>query len=152
MASEDGRAEAALSVLRGVSVAQVAEERGVAPEVVLQWVDLFCEGGEARLDRESPGRPSYPGQVPDVGSARVPHPARDHLRLGGHTALVPRAQIREEALASIRRQVSHLERVARDALDAGAVARGKLRLIVAPVKFATSSRACFPRCVTPGCG
>ena len=31
--------------------------------------------------------------------------------------------------------MSHLERVARDALDAGAVARGQLRLIVAPVKL-----------------
>jgi signal transduction histidine kinase len=47
----------------------------------------------------------------------------------------PQPEIREEALASIRRQVSHLERVARDALDAGAVARGQLRLIVAPVKL-----------------
>ena len=58
MASEDGRAEAALSVLRGVSVAQVAEERGVEPEVVLQWVDLFCEGGEARLSERAPPGPS----------------------------------------------------------------------------------------------
>jgi signal transduction histidine kinase len=136
MASEDGRAEAALSVLRGVSVAQVAEEQGVEPEVVLQWVDLFCEGGEARLSERAPLGPVERDRFLTL----VAHEFRTPLAiisgwLDTMLASGPQPEIREEALASIRRQVSHLERVARDALDAGAVARGQLRLIVAPVKL-----------------
>ena len=49
MPNPDGRAEAALTVLRGASVGHVADEQGVSPQVVLEWVDLFCAGGEARL-------------------------------------------------------------------------------------------------------
>jgi signal transduction histidine kinase len=136
MASEDGRAEAALSVLRGVSVAQVAEERGVEPDVVLQWVDLFCEGGEARLSERAPLGPVERDRFLTL----VAHEFRTPLAiisgwLDTMLASGPQPEIREEALASIRRQVSHLERVARDALDAGAVARGQLRLIVASVKL-----------------
>ena len=136
MASEHGRAEAALSVLRGVSVAQVAEERGVDAEVVLQWVDLFCEGGEARLSERAPLGPVERDRFLTL----VAHEFRTPLAiisgwLDTMLASGPQPEIREEALASIRRQVSHLERVARDALDAGAVARGQLRLIVAPVKL-----------------
>jgi signal transduction histidine kinase len=134
MASEDGRAEAALSVLRGASVAQVAEERGVEPEVLLQWVDLFCEGGEARLSERAPLDPV----ARDRFLTLVAHEFRTPLAIisGWLDTMLssgPVPEIRDEALASIRRQVSHLERVARDALDAGAVARGQLRLIVAPV-------------------
>jgi len=134
MASEDGRAEAALSVLRGASVAQVAEDRGVEPEVVLQWVDLFCEGGEARLSERAPLDPV----ARDRFLTLVAHEFRTPLAIisGWLDTMLssgPVPEIRDEALASIRRQVSHLERVARDALDAGAVARGQLRLIVAPV-------------------
>jgi signal transduction histidine kinase len=136
MAGEDGRAEAALSVLRGVSVAQVSEERGVAPEVVLQWVDLFCEGGEARLSERAPVDPV----ARDRFLTLVAHEFRTPLAiisgwLDTMLASGPVPEITDEALASIRRQVSHLERVARDALDAGAVARGQLRLIVSPVKL-----------------
>jgi signal transduction histidine kinase len=136
MASDDGRAEAALSVLRGISVAQVADQRGVEPEVVLQWVDLFCEGGEARLSERAPLGPVERDRFLTL----VAHEFRTPLAiisgwLDTMLASGPQPEIREEALASIRRQVSHLERVARDALDAGAVARGQLRLIVAPVKL-----------------
>jgi signal transduction histidine kinase len=42
-------------------------------------------------------------------------------------------ETRHMALDVIAKQVTHLERIARDALDAGAVARGQLRLLVAPV-------------------
>lgn len=136
MASEDGRAEAALSVLRGVSVAQVAEEQGVTPEILLQWVDLFCEGGEARLSERAPVDPV----TRDRFLTLVAHEFRTPLAIISgwvDTMLASGSapEIRDEALASIRRQVSHLERVARDALDAGAVARGKLRLIVGPVNL-----------------
>ena len=75
MASEDGRAEAALSVLRGVSVAQVADERGVEPDVVLQWVDLFCEGsisGEA-IKRAVAGEPRVVSAHTVAGEASASH-------------------------------------------------------------------------------
>jgi len=137
MPHPDGRADAALSVLRGASVSQVAEELGVSTEVVLQWVDLFCEGGEARLAEGAPLEPV----VRDRFLTLIAHEFRTPLSIiGGWVDMmlgcspVP-TNLLDEALPSIRRQVAHLERVARDALDAGAVARGQLRLIVAPVQL-----------------
>lgn len=136
MANADGRVEAALSVLGGASVAQVADEFGVSPEVVLQWVDLFCEGGESRL---AEGAPQGPGNR-DRFLTLIAHEFRTPLAIiGGWADLLSSEEagpeVTEEALASIRRQVAHLARVARDSLDAGAVARGQLRLILAPVEL-----------------
>ncbi len=136
MPGTDGRVEAALSVLRGASVAQVAQGLGVSTQVVLEWVDLFCEGGEARL---AGGAPLDPGNR-DRFLTLIAHEFRTPLAvirgwadlLAGNEAP---AEVRTEALAAIRRQVAHLERVARDALDAGAVARGQLRLMVAVVEL-----------------
>lgn len=131
---DESRAEAALSVLRGASVAEVAGAHGVGPEVVLRWVDLFCEGGEARLTDEAPLAPS----TRDRFLTLIAHEFRTPLAIiSGWVDLMmgtsPAADVRSEALSSIKRQVAHLERVARDALDAGALARGQLRLMVAPL-------------------
>lgn len=137
MAYADGRVEAALSVLRGASVAQVASDVGVSPEVVLKWVDLFCDGGEARLAQGAPLEPVSRDRFLTL----IAHEFRTPLSIiAGWVDLMFAAEpltseVMDEALPSIRRQVAHLERVARDALDAGAVARGQLRLMVAPVKL-----------------
>jgi signal transduction histidine kinase len=135
MAGTDGRVEAVLSVLRGASVAEVAESNGVTPEAVLNWVDLYCQGGEDRLSRRAP----EPG-TRDRFLTLIAHEFRTPLAIisGWVDTLLSSEQpreLRDEALGSIRRQVAHLDRVARDALDAGALARGQLRLIVAPVKL-----------------
>jgi len=132
--SEEARAEAALAVLRGASVAEVAGRIGVDPGTVLHWADLFCEGGEARLSEVAPLAPG----VRDRFLTLISHEFRTPLAIiSGWVEVMmgpdPGPEVRSEALASIKRQVSHLERVARDALDAGALARGQLRLMVAPV-------------------
>ncbi|MGH9106887.1 MAG: ATP-binding protein [Acidimicrobiales bacterium] len=134
MTGSEGRTEAVLAVLRGASVAEVAQEAGASPEELLEWVDLFCAGGEARLGAGAALEP--------VGRDRflmlIAHEFRTPLSIiAGWVDVVsasgPLPPTIEEALPPIRRQVAHLQRVARDALDAGAVARGQLRLIVAPV-------------------
>jgi signal transduction histidine kinase len=134
--SREGRVEAALQVLRGASVNEVAEARGVEPEIVLRWVDLFCEGGEARLTE----RGAVEADVRDRFLTLIAHEFRTPLAIiGGWVETLLEDDLdrthTEEALNALQRQVSHLERIARDALDAGAVARGQLRLIVAPVKL-----------------
>ena len=126
MAVTDGHVEAVLSVLRGASVAEVAERSGVAPEAVLNWVDLYCEGGEERLSR----RALAPG-TRDRFLTLIAHEFRTPLAIisGWVDTLLSSEQppeLREEALGAVSRQVAHLERVARDALDAGALARGQL--------------------------
>lgn len=133
---QESRAEAALSVLRGSSVNEVAARLGVEPDIVLRWVDLFCEGGEARLADETPLAPG----ARDRFLTLIAHEFRTPLAIiSGWADLMLEPGLgpdaRREALASIKRQVSHLERVARDALDAGALARGQLRLMVAPVQL-----------------
>jgi signal transduction histidine kinase len=104
---------------------------------VLQWVDLFCAGGEARLAEGAPLEPV----TRDRFLTLIAHEFRTPLSiiagwvdvmLAGRPVPV---EVLDDALPSIRRQVAHLERVARDALDAGAVARGQLRLMVAPVEL-----------------
>jgi len=136
MSTHDKRSEAALSVLRGASVAQVAAEIGTSEEVLLQWVDLFCEGGEARLAEVAPLEPV----ARDRFLTLVAHEFRTPLTIiGGWVGVMldddPPPEVCKEALASIGRQVAHLERVSRDALDAGAAARGQLRLMVGPVRL-----------------
>ncbi|HET9060380.1 MAG TPA: histidine kinase dimerization/phospho-acceptor domain-containing protein, partial [Acidimicrobiales bacterium] len=136
MPETDRRAEAVLGVLRGESVAQTAEDLGVSTETLLNWVELFCEGGEARLREGAPLEPVNRDRFLTL----IAHEFRTPLAIIGGWADVlasddADAGVRHEALASIRRQVAHLARVARDALDAGAVARGQLRLIVAPVEL-----------------
>jgi signal transduction histidine kinase len=115
-------------------VAEVAGGLGVDAETVLRWVDLFCEGGQARLAEEAPLGPG----ARDRFLTLIAHEFRTPLAIiSGWVEVMtgsdPGPDVQAEALASIRRQVSHLGRVARDALDAGALARGQLRLMVAPV-------------------
>lgn len=136
MPEPDRRTEAVLGVLSGASVTRTAEELGVSSETVLGWVDLFCEGGEARLSRGAPLEPVNRDRFLTL----IAHEFRTPLAIiGGWADVLACADgdvsTRQEALASIRRQVNHLARVARDALDAGAVARGQLRLIVAPLEL-----------------
>lgn len=135
---EDGKAEAVLAVLRGVSVAEVAAKRRVDHETVLRWVDLFCEGGQSRLAEQDPLAPG----ARDRFLTLIAHEFRTPLAIiSGWVDVMLGPSIdgagRDLALKSIRRQVSHLERVARDALDAGALARGQLRLMVGPVALRT---------------
>lgn len=132
--AEDGKAKAALDVLRGASVAAVAASLDVDPESVLHWTDLFCEGGQARLAEETPLAPG----ARDRFLTLIAHEFRTPLAIisGWVDMMIDgelSPEVRLEALSSIRRQVSHLERVARDSLDAGALARGQLRLMVAVV-------------------
>lgn len=135
----DGRTEAVLAVLRGESVTEVAARWGATTEDLLGWVDTFCEAGEARLSEgpvlEPTGRDRF--------LTLIAHEFRTPLSIIAGWADLLSAQLDSqqvtellsEALPPVRRQVSHLERVARDALDAGAAARGQLRLIVAPLKL-----------------
>lgn len=123
-----------LAVLSGTSVVEVSQGLDVGIETLLRWVDLFCEAGEARLADDSPLAPG----ARDRFLTLIAHEFRTPLAIiSGWVDLMlgpdPGPQAQAEALASIRRQVSHLERVARDALDAGALARGQLRLMVGPV-------------------
>jgi signal transduction histidine kinase len=99
-------------------------------------VDLFCEGGQDRLSERMPLEPG----TRDRFLTLIAHEFRTPLAIiaGWADTLLGSeqpAEVREKALQSVRRQVAHLERVARDALDAGALARGQLRLIVAPLKL-----------------
>jgi two-component system OmpR family sensor kinase len=158
-----GRAEAVLAVLRGVSLAEVAKRAGTSTDEVLNWVDTFCEAGEARLAEA----PALEPTGRDRFLTLIAHEFKTPLSIIGGWADLLSAQLEgrraalegqgaqpegqggtqaaqaEEsptallaaALPAIRRQVSHLERVARDALDAGAAARGQLRLMVAPLKL-----------------
>lgn len=117
-------------------MAEVAGRLGVDGETVLRWVDLFCEGGQTRLAEEAPLAPG----TRDRFLTLIAHEFRTPLAIiSGWVELMtgpdPGPDVQTEALASIRRQVSHLERVARDALDAGALARGQLRLMVAPLEL-----------------
>lgn len=136
MAETERRAGAVLSVLSGASVGQVADELGVSTQTLLNWVDLFCEGGETRLSEGAPLEPVNRDRFLTL----IAHEFRTPLAIIGGWADVLASgvgdsQVHQDALASIRRQVAHLARVARDALDAGAVARGQLRLIVSPLEL-----------------
>src|SRR5579875_2980834 len=117
----DRRVDAALAVLKGVPVAAVAAEHGVEPDLVERWARLFVEGGKLRLDgRMDPS--SY--EARDRFLTLIAHEFRtpltiiagwvETLRSG---ALPP--TVTEAALSAIARQVAYLERIARDALDAG---------------------------------
>jgi signal transduction histidine kinase len=135
----NGRSEAVLAVLRGASVAQVAESLGVGQHELLQWVELFCQGGEERLAEGQPLEPA--GR--DRFLTLIAHEFRTPLSiiagwvdlLSAQPTATEAGGLLQEALPPVRRQVAHLERVARDALDAGAAARGQLRLLVGPLKL-----------------
>ncbi len=137
MTSIEERAAAALSVLGGRPVTEVARDHAVEPELVQRWADLYAEGGLARLS----GRMDLSSfEARDRFLVLIAHEFRTPLTIIGGwietmigTPLPP--DVERQALAVIRTQVSHLERVARDALDAGAVARGQLRLVVGPVRL-----------------
>jgi signal transduction histidine kinase len=124
--------DAALAVLAGTSLGQVAADAGVEPELVQRWVHLFVEGGKLRLDgRMDPS--SY--EARDRFLTLIAHEFRTPLAIIAGWVETLRAgdlppQLTETALSAIARQVAYLQRIARDALDAGAVARGQLRLVV----------------------
>jgi predicted small metal-binding protein len=131
------RVTAALAVLGGRDPADVADEHHVEPELVRRWADLYSEGGTLRLS----GRMDLTSfEARDRFLVLIAHEFRTPLTIIGgwvETMLgtdLP-ADLRDEALEVIRKQVAHLDRIARDALDAGAVARGQLRLVVGPVEL-----------------
>jgi signal transduction histidine kinase len=129
------RARAALEVLNGVPVEAVAAAMAVEPELVQRWASQYAEGGELRLaGRMDPS--SF--EARDRFLALIAHEFGTPLSIiGGWVETMLSAEVppetRHMALDVIAKQVTHLERIARDALDAGAVARGQLRLLVAPV-------------------
>jgi signal transduction histidine kinase len=137
MTTTEERIAAARAVLGGTPVAVVAKGLAVEAELVQRWVDLYTEGGELRLaGRMDPT--SF--EARDRFLTLIAHEFRTPLTIIGgwvETMLssdLP-ADTRAGALDAVARQVRHLERIASDALDAGAVARGQLRLVVAPVEL-----------------
>ena len=126
-----------LTVLAGRPVAEVAEESGVEPELVGRWVAMFEEGGMTRLSGLADPN-SF--EARDRFLVLVAHEFRTPLTVvrGWVETLQQRDlpdDLRAEALRTVLRQVDNLERIARNALDAGAVARNQLRLTVAPVEL-----------------
>lgn len=124
-----------LDVLAGCPAEDVAARAGVEPELLRRWVALFVEGGALRLaGRLDPS--SF--EARDRFLVLVAHEFRtplavirgwvETLQAGGLSA-----EVHDDALAVVARQVDHLERIARDAIDAGAVAQGRLRLAVGPL-------------------
>jgi signal transduction histidine kinase len=129
------RRRLALAVLGGRSVGDVAAEAGVEPELVARWTEVFVDGGTLRLaGRMDPS--SF--EARDRFLVLVAHEFRTPLAIiRGWVETLQGAgipdDVRRDAMAVVLRQVDNLERVASDALDAGAVARGQLRLVVQPV-------------------
>lgn len=124
-----------MAVLGGSTAEQVAADHNVDPDQVREWVRLLLEGGKLRLDgRMDPT--SY--EARDRFLTLIAHEFRTPLTIIGgwvetlRSADLPPAMT-EAALSIIARQVGYLERIARDAVDAGAVARGQLRLVVGSV-------------------
>lgn len=131
----DAQGDAALAVLRGAPVAEVAARCGVDPEVVRGWVECFVEGGRRRLSGRLDPTSS---EARDRFLVLIAHELRTPLTvIGGWVETMQsselKPEVRDQALAVIHKQVTHLERIARDALDAGAVAEGHLRLLIGPV-------------------
>ncbi|MCU4185805.1 hypothetical protein K6U06_15660 [Acidiferrimicrobium sp. IK] len=137
MTASADRAEAVLAVLKGASSESVAAGLEVEPELVERWVELFIEGGRLRLaGRLDPS--SF--EARDRFLVLIAHEFRTPLTtIGGWVEtmlsdeLTP--ELRQQGMEVILKQVAHLERIASDALDAGAVARGQLRLVVGPVRL-----------------
>ena len=132
MTTPDERRSIALAVLGGRPVVEVAREWGVEPELVERWVELFDEGGRLRL--AGLADPSS-FEARDRFLVLVAHEFRTPLTvIKGWVDTLARLdlpdELRRQALASVSRQVDTLERIARNALDAGAMARNQLRLSV----------------------
>lgn len=126
-----------MAVIAGQPTTRVAAGLRVQPEVVDHWVELFVEGGRLRLaGRLDPS--SF--EARDRFLVLIAHEFRTPLTtIGGwvETMLseeLSPAQLRR-GMHVVMQQVAHLERIAGDAIDAGAVARGQLRLVVGPVKL-----------------
>lgn len=122
-------------MLAGAPLEKVAAAHGVDEELVRHWVELFVEGGKLRLDgRMDPS--SF--EARDRFLTLIAHEFRTPLAIiGGWVETLRSAElppnVTQSAMSTIARQVAYLQRIARDALDAGAVARGQLRLVVGPV-------------------
>ena len=133
------RVDAVLAVLAGEASATVADRLQIEPELVDRWVELFIEGGRLRLaGRLDPS--SF--EARDRFLVLIAHEFRTPLTaIGGWVETMLTDELtpdqRRQGMNVILKQVAHLERIARDALDAGAVARGQLRLVVGPVKLRT---------------
>lgn len=137
MTSPAERRRIALAVLSGRSAAEVAAEWGVEPELVARWVELFDEGGQMRLAGLADPR-SF--EARDRFLVLVAHEFRTPLTvIKGWVETLQRRdvppEVRDEALAVVLHQVDNLERIARNALDAGAAVRNQLQLQVAPLEL-----------------
>lgn len=128
----DRRVEASLAVLAGAAPADVAARLGVEVELVERWCDLFVAGGCNGV----------------AGRTEASVTTRDRfLALAGHELMTPLtivrgwsetlaatpdapAEVVGQGLDAIARAAVQLERIARDALDAAAVALGRFRLVL----------------------
>lgn len=125
----DVRATAVLAVLAGVSAELVAQRNGVAREVLDSWVEVFVAGGRQGLAGETTAEAVVQR---DRHLGVVAHELRSPLQMirgwaelladEVDTDLIPRAA------AGIVAQVDRLQRLSDDAVDATAVALGRLRL------------------------
>ena len=129
------RVAAARAVIGGAPVEEVAGAHGVEPELVARWRDLYDEGGELRLS----GRMDQASfEARDRFLPLLAHEFRTPLTvIKGWVELLQAGLLDDDAarqaLATVAGQVVALERITSDALDAGAVARHRLRLTVEPV-------------------
>ncbi len=126
------RVDAVLAVLGGAEAVDVAAATGVAPALVVRWVELFLGGGRARMA----GREQRP---PTEDSERF-------LAMAAHEFLTPITIIRgwttllaeqdvdpavsAQALRAIEAAAGKLERISRDVLDSAAVAMGRFRVVL----------------------
>jgi signal transduction histidine kinase len=137
LACEDPQVEAVLAVLGGAGLADVAERYGTDAEAVQRWVEQFVEGGRLRLGGQMD---STSVEARDRFLVLIAHEFRTPLTIIGgwvETMLgteLPPTQ-RAQVLEVVHKQVAHLERIARDALDAGALSQGHLRLLIGPVNL-----------------
>ncbi|MGI9018205.1 MAG: ATP-binding protein [Euzebya sp.] len=132
----DARATAVLAVLGGVSPEAVAERYGVARGVLDRWVGTFVEAG-----REGVAAGGSTTQAIALHRDRylglIAHELRSPLTMiKGWTDVLDHAEddreLQAHALGGINVQVSRLQRLADDALDATSVALGRLELNVEP--------------------
>ncbi len=127
------RIRAARAVLGGADAEAVATSMTTDAELVASWAELYAEGGELALRLDPMSFDARDRFLPLVAHAfRTPLTV-----IGGWVELLQGDDLdgvdRAKALDVIARQVGVLERITSDALDAAAVARHQLELVIAPV-------------------